>query len=508
MGKKRSKKKEIPFISEPTVILRNSGTLIRPFIPGNKKDGYSYIETITSYWDDVTFDRIPVNGFSMEANDDTGEYMFLCDKKQLSALQAIYPTYNIYQDNAWRFYNMYDPVQMSEEFSPTPIQLDIISRYNQLKNRTSVFINMPTASGKTLTGIYLAAQFGKRTLIMCYKKDVLDQWYNSFLKFTDISEDQMLMINGSAHIDKLYEEMKDPGYIYEGPSIVFCTTVLFHNLIHRKPDLFTDMIRRFGFGLKIVDEAHKHPATITKMNALTNIPRSIYMSAEFRRANRQMDKFLFSTFFNTNVLKPEDKFIDDFKYTVGVVVEYNSFPSDVEHDGCFGRRGFAEFPYMRYQYEKGTILNVLDELMLTITKIPGKIIIFTNLIEHVDLLFSHFVPLYGQSRKIARLYGDVDDVERSIVTNDADLIISTYKSLDTGTDIRNIKHIVSTVPVDIITDNQAAGRSRPLDDGSNAFYYILSDVGFKYVKKKTKTRLQSLQERKLVDLFQIRLSGE
>ena len=90
----------------------------------------------------------------------------------------------------------------------------------------------------------------------------------------------------------------------------------------------------------------------------------------------------------------------------------------------------------------------------------------------------------------------------------ADFIIGTYKSSDTGTDIKNVKHIISTGPVDVICDNQAAGRSRPMEDGSNAFYYILSDVGFKYIKKKTKERVQSLQDRKLVDLYKITIGGD
>lgn len=508
----RKKSSDYLMVSEPTIIMRQNGLCIRPFQPGDRNHQYSRLEHLTSYYDEVTFGRVRINGFPLDTMDGTGECMFVCSKNSPTFIHNLYPDYNMIIESPWDTYKMYPKVaEMNSSFIPSEIQWDMISRYNDLRNKEAVYITMPTASGKTLTGIYIACAYGKRILILCYKKEILLQWKKSLLEFTDIDEDQILVLKDGAHIMKLYNNMKDPEYQYEGPSVVLSTTTLMGSIIsHHGPDVFTDIIRRFGFGMKVIDEAHRHLANIVKINALTNIPRTLYMSAEFRRANDLMNKYFFSTFHDTNILTSPEELAEDFKYTIGVVVEYNSYPTDLEVDECFGRRGFSEFNYMKYQIDKGVILNVIDELVdkIVSTNDGTKIIVFVNMIDHVDLLFSHFVAKYGGRRTITRLHGGVEDGEKALVDSDADLIISTYKSLDTGRDISNIKHIISCVPVDIICDNQAAGRSRPLPDGSLCFYYILSDTGFSYIRKRTKKRLESLYTRKLVDCYKIHLRGE
>ena len=56
-----------------------------------------------------------------------------------------------------------------------------------------------------------------------------------------------------------------------------------------------------------------------------------------------------------------------------------------------------------------------------------------------------------------------------------DMIVSTYQSFSVGIDVSLIKYVISCSICTKIDDNQASGRSRPLPDGSDAFYFMLSD---------------------------------
>ena len=111
--------------------------------------------------------------------------------------------------------------------------------------------------------------------------------------------------------------------------------------------------------------------------------------------------------------------------------------------------------------------------------------------ELIKLNFSEY--------KVGRYYGDVSYGEKDRVKNDADIIVATYGSFSTGLDTHDIKYVISCDQCNKVQDNQAAGRARPLSDGTDAIYFMLVDYGFSYCKTKLRTRLQYLQETKSKD---------
>ena len=83
-----------------------------------------------------------------------------------------------------------------------------------------------------------------------------------------------------------------------------------------------------------------------------------------------------------------------------------------------------------------------------------------------------------------------------ISKNNASIIVATYSSFGTGLDTENIKYVLSPNQCNKVMDNQAAGRARPLADGTNALYFIFIDNGFSYCKRKLRIRLNYLNETK------------
>ena len=101
--------------------------------------------------------------------------------------------------------------------------------------------------------------------------------------------------------------------------------------------------------------------------------------------------------------------------------------------------------------------------------------------------------------RYGRYHSQMPDEERQATLDYANVIISTYASFGVGNDLENIKYVVSLNQCNKVEDNQAAGRARPLFDGSNAIYFIVTDVGFKYCRDKLRIRLGYIMETKSED---------
>ena len=78
--------------------------------------------------------------------------------------------------------------------------------------------------------------------------------------------------------------------------------------------------------------------------------------------------------------------------------------------------------------------------------------------------------------------------------------MATYSSFGVGTDVRNIQFVLSLDQVDMITDNQAAGRARPIE-GRKAFYFIISDMGFTRCSYSKRKRISYLQSSKATGFY-------
>lgn len=69
--------------------------------------------------------------------------------------------------------------------SATPNQIKVIETFLAAKGQTGVIKAAPRA-GKTVLATYLTCELGKPTIIMAHEKLLLDQFYNTFIEFTDI----------------------------------------------------------------------------------------------------------------------------------------------------------------------------------------------------------------------------------------------------------------------------------------------------------------------------------
>lgn len=484
----------------PKIYLTKMGALITPYHNRQCRE----LEYTTSLYDTVYHKSKPYVGFSVPYD---GSNSFITYRNDKSFFLKNFPSYEIIEQVIGRTEKMKYPIQLKGIDSFRSAQSQIIGDLeSSVKTNRAWFINLQTGEGKTLLSIYWCTRLRLKTIIMCFSNSILDQWVESFSRYTDIDQSRILRLRTSAEINKLLADKGTHKTTVDDFDICICTPGVLSSGANNLGDykLIYDFFDKFGFGLLIFDEAHLNVGNLVRINSVTNVRYQLYLSADFGQGDHIKDMIYRKIFREVPILTPSEELKSTLKYTTLMVVDFNTHPNEVEEGLVFNRYGFSEIKYIQYEFMKPTLLNALDHIidMILKTNTKYKILILISTIEHVDVAYDYYKSKFAEMNsdfKVGRFHGNLDDVEKDYTRNHADLIIATYKSFSTGIDVKDIKYVLTTNQCNKVVDNQSAGRARPLSDGTNAMYFMFVDTGFKYCKRKLSTRLQYLKETKAGD---------
>jgi hypothetical protein len=279
--------------------------------------------------------------------------------------------------------------------------------------------------------------------------------------------------------------------------------------------MLNDVFNNAGIGVKFFDEAHRNVGNIVKINALTNVPRTYYLSADFGQADPERERLYLKMFGSTPIIRPTQEYAKSMQYTVAVLVKYNTHPSFNDVGTAFTKYGFNHNKFMEYELDQDNFYhafaNVVDSIERSNPDHKYKVLFLCTLIEHVNFLrewiAAYYEKFYPEAHlNIVRYHSEMSNEEKEEALAQGQIIVSTYQSMGVGVDLKMIRHVVGLTPINSIEDNQAAGRARPLPDGSDCFYYIFVDEGFEYVRKKLPNRLDYLQKQKIKKIVSIKYS--
>lgn len=464
------------------------GTLVRPYKKGQCKE----LERNTSTYDKVYHKSIEYAGFILPYK---GTNCFLTYSLSYDEAKIKFPNYDINTLNyiKSKSFNSKLHLQGIKEFRP--VQTQIIGEILNSKKESNIwFINLQTGQGKTLVSTYLSTEFNLKTLILCFSDDILIQWRKTYLKYTDIDEKRILHLSG-----KIIDNILAGNINIEEYDIFLCTPTLLDRYGSSRMDYsrIEDLFNICGIGLMIYDEAHRNVSNIVKINAVTNVRYQLYLSADFTQGSYDKEIIYRRIFNNIQVITPSIEDQKSLNYTHLVVVDYNTHPSLLEQQEPFNKYGYSPELYMKYQFKKKILPNAICDI---ITNIREKdydkriLILFINT-EHVDKMYDILIDKFP-NEKIGKFYSKISLEEKQFAKDSASIIVATYSSFGTGLDTDNIKYVLSPNQCNKVMDNQAAGRARPLSDGSNALYFMFIDNGFTYCKRKMRIRLQYLNKTK------------
>lgn len=328
----------------------------------------------------------------------------------------------------------------------------------------------------TATPCFMSA----RSVIIVPFSKLLEQWKNSFLTFTSLKEDEILIVQGSSICKKIIDG--------EYPDVkVFIFLVDTIDAFHKKHgDLETiELLRATNAYIKIVDEIHRDMKIISMIEALSNFHMNFYMSASPGRTQKK-ENWIFKTCF-----KNLPKFGSGFKVKeerhLNIIVKRYRFtptPAQIKRMVHPQKKWLNSKSYERElihapDEQKADFINSLKAMLKWskgLLKKGNKILILSDTVEGTE--FTNNIANEIFPNQTARYYGAMKDADKKKAL-EATVICATVLSLGTGADIPGIQHVYNiTTYSSQISAIQTAGRARKLKDGTMVFYIELVNMSY------------------------------
>lgn len=311
-------------------------------------------------------------------------------------------------------------------------------------------LGFATGMGKTVVAILASAALSYCTIVIV--SGLVEQWQESFRKYTLLPDEDIYVIKGSQSLMRLFA---DPDY---KPSVIISSTETIQPYIIGKHDpmwpswdLFCN---HYGIGTKIMDEAHLMFLANTMIDLKTSIVNNIYLTATPGRSSNN-EKRIYSIIYPDEIqltLGHAKKYIDTYFYGY-------KFDVGVKERRLLTRRGYSHVKYEKALLKKQLRFEQwMDEIVLPkvfehyinirVPKLKHKLMFFVSTIEFADAVVGYLkkkFPKFDISTYLGR------DPESVLET--ADIIVTTHKSAGTGTDIAGL--LVEFNTVSFQTDIQA-----------------------------------------------------
>ena len=363
------------------------------------------------------------------------------------------------------------------------VGLSFLCSQGEFKNNakfTTLMLDMNTGSGKTYTTVAATAFMHARTVIVVPFSKLLDQWKESYINFTSLEEDDILIVQGS----KMCKKIIDGKYKNKKVFIFLSDTIDAFNKTYG--DLETiELFRSTNAYVKIIDEIHCDMKIISMVEALSNFRMNFYASASPGRTNKK-ENWIFNTCFmhvpkfGSNFKTKEEKHLNI------VIKQYKFTPTAAQ----ISRMVHKQKKWLNSKsYEKELICSPEDQKIDFVTSIktmlkwskkllkPGnKILILSETID-ATLFLQQIAEEYFPG-DTSRYYGQLSQTEKDEALTKS-IICATISSLGTGADIPGVQHVYNiTTYTSQITTAQVSGRGRKLKDGTMVFYIEFVNVGY------------------------------
>ena len=462
---------------EKAVIFRHSHIAITDYHMGDNRE----FEKSLSRWDKINWRYDLLGGYYVKPLKE-----FRVNRAfNIDQLKRFFPEYEFKVENCAYPYDEID-IQLT-----TPprndlqrVALTFMASEGDFKRNskfTQQIIEAKVGRGKSYMGSAISAYFKSKTMIIVPLSKLLNQWKETFINFTDIDEDDILIVKGS----KICNQILEGKHINKKVFIFMVDTIYSFNKTYG--DIKTmDMLSATRCYTKIIDEIHLDLKAVSMIEALSNFRMNYYMSASVGRTE-QKENFIFKTLF-THIPRFGSNFeTKDEEHLHIMVKKYYWTPNNKQIKRMVNNKtGLNTKAYeteLRLSHEEQrenfeTQLKIILEWTKKNLKKGNKIIVFGQSIEFLYYLQTIIEKVYPD--RSAVYYGTMNknDKETALLS---DIIIATTSSLGTGADIKGLQFGINCSTYSSwISVKQISGRLRKLPDGTPSVYIEM--VNFGYVK--------------------------
>lgn len=381
-----------------------------------------------------------------------------------------------------------------EQGSPIEFKMPGIEpRANQLpaldflaSTRPTRTLPLPTGQGKTLTTLMALVNKGQRTMFFMNATHIRT-WLKTIIEKTNISKKDIMVIQGAEAMD-VFVQLAEMGRVSEKIIIASSTTFNKYLLTYIKGSSVTgksfnvppeSLMAKAGVGLCVVDEAHEVLQQVVRRVIMLNVPQWIFLSATLK-SNRDTINRIYESIFPM-----EDQF-KEYSNNDHVTVHPTYYrllkPNDVQ---CNGPQGYSHNMYETYilkrpKMRKAYFDMIYDRIFAVDylkNRKPGtKCLFFFSSIAGAEAFGSYLGDRLNQSIPYGVYHSKVPPKVKELMFEEAEIFISTPKSMGTGTDIPNLTCAIMTQAVaSRQLAQQIQGRTRQViayPDESPRFHYL------------------------------------
>lgn len=356
------------------------------------------------------------------------------------------------------------------------------------KKYSQLALTLDTGDGKTYCVIAALTFMKQKSMIITHQDKIKKQWYDSFLKMTDINEKYICDISGSDIIDKLLKASTIPYKVF----LVNHATL--HSYGSRNGwDKIQELFQKIKIGVKVFDEAHLNFVNLMKVDLVTNTKKTFYLTANFERSDFK-EKKLFELCFKNVARYGIETREEKRKHIIYIGVLFNSKPNLDVQASMLGPHGFDKNRYIDYEIKKPLFFEVIEFLINKFKDKEGKMLIFTPKIDSSQAVKDYLSERFPE--KTVSVYNSTVSEEEKMVAKTSDIISSTIKSCGTGVDIPELRFVINAEPyASDITANQSSGRLREYRPDKYTFFIEIVDIGFKRAYEMYKKRAKVFKKK-------------
>jgi superfamily II DNA or RNA helicase len=310
---------------------------------------------------------------------------------------------------------------------------------NYMLSNDKGIIQASPGSGKTIMSIYVVAERKKKTIIICHRDSLVEQWIGpgtpdkpqGFLSHTDINPDEIGRLT-SANFKKVLKK-----------KIIVCTDQSFISLLKRNRQEFLIELNQANIGIFIGDEIHTAVGAPTFSECSLHIPAKVVFGLSATPKRKDSTNDILEAHLG-KIFVPEGKSSTmDARVTV-LLFDFNVI------------RGREKYMYWLGKFQRSRYLNLIknSKMFLGVSMSllekfvnDGRQIIFMS--ERIKLIDKLFVLLKTEDKAIF-IGGTKNDVL------DKQVVFSTPGKIRDGVDIPKKDCLIMTSPIDNI--DQMSGR--------------------------------------------------
>lgn len=363
------------------------------------------------------------------------------------------------------------------------------ARYAQLS------LNADTGEGKTYCTIYTICQLGMRALIITHIDKIKRQWMSTCSTMFSFSQKSQVDIVGTAQMESIIADDNMP----KG-DIFFINHQTINAFVRKHGcEKLHDFFIKLNIGIKVFDEAHLEFKNIIMVDMFSNTFKTIYLTANFNRSQPEESKLFQRAFSNVMKFSTNSKeYAEKRRHIVYVPVLFSSNCPEYQSMMLKNNYGFDSKRYIDYALKTDEGNNLIHEIHTVIKKtshLDGRILIVTPKIESCEFI-KDYLEYNISDKTIMTIHSKNSEENNFIAKNNADIIISTMKSVGTGVDIKGLRILINTEPyASSITANQMSGRLREYAPDKDTYYFDLVDVSIQRCYEMYKTRLRFLKKK-------------